>query len=75
MLYIIVVIIRNPRQLSVKVNHSSSEEAESVPLRNISIFIDTQGWQKKACVGASTSNASESESDYEDDDGNYISFR
>ena len=38
-------------------------------MRNILIFIDTQGWQKKECVGASTSNASESESDHEDDDG------
>ena len=38
-------------------------------MRNILIVIDIQGWQKKACVGASTSNASESESDCEDDDG------
>ena len=48
-------------------------------MRNILIFSDTQGWQKKAGLGASTSNASESESDREGDDGlteiTYISFR
>ena len=38
-------------------------------MRNILVFIDTQGWQKKASLITSTSNASESESDHADDDG------
>ena len=38
-------------------------------MRNILVFIDTQGWQKKASLITSTSNASDSESDNADNDG------
>ena len=49
--------------------HERLEWSDVKLMRNILIFIDTQGRQKKESLGSNTTNASESESDHADDDG------